>query len=161
MVAPKPRGVVAALLVLLAAGLVASPAPATADDRGILEHDVPIDMSVSSHLLYPAMDHYKDEVTITVFESPPTEERMKSVVLDVEERAAFAALVDDLVEGVALVAACETSELCAMSHRGKLRASLGRYHGASPDAPLGPAMETFLPRRIRKTLLGTKIGVAW
>lgn len=81
-----------ALLALVVSGICVAPASADrddppGDDRGILEHEVPVDMAVNGNVVYPALDNYRDILTIRVFESPPTDERMKSVDFEVVDGA--------------------------------------------------------------------------
>lgn len=71
------------LLALLVSGVAA--APAAADDRGILEHDVDVDMSLPRDVFYPAVDSYRDRLLVRVFESPSTNEVMRSITIRVKD----------------------------------------------------------------------------
>ena len=79
-----------ALLALATSGLTAVPASADRDDpptndRGILEHQVPIDWAVGGKVIYPVDDDYRDVIRIRYFESPPTDGRVESVVFEVAD----------------------------------------------------------------------------
>lgn len=65
------------LLALVASGLAAT--PAAADDRGILEHDVPVSLAVHGTAFYPVQDGYRDYLQYRLYEDPDTDELMRSI----------------------------------------------------------------------------------
>ena len=57
--------------------------PATADDRGILEQDVPVEMSAGPESFFPVYDGYRDFYNVQLFESPATDEWMREIEFEI------------------------------------------------------------------------------
>lgn len=81
-----------ALLALLASGLGGFPAVADRDDppapeRGILEHEVPIDVDLKYDVFYPEYDDYRDSLIVRFVEHPGTDERMRQITMKVYDAA--------------------------------------------------------------------------
>jgi hypothetical protein len=92
VVGTTTRTTVGGALLALVGSLFA--VPAIADDRGILEHEVPVDMTARFRVFYPAQDDYRDYFQVKLFESPKTDELMRDIDFELTDSAGNVILAD-------------------------------------------------------------------
>lgn len=79
------RALMVVALIALGMGVLTAPAPASVEDRGLLQ--VPVEMSVDPLVFYPAHDDYLDYLAVRLYESRDIDETMRSIDFTITNEA--------------------------------------------------------------------------